>query len=121
MKQPLRPFEDMRAALLAAATPLSAVEEVPTAEALGRVLAVDQLSGLDVPPLDNSSMDGYAVRCADIAAPGTRLRVAQRIPAESENNFFTHSFLSLRFCSADGQVSGGKGASACTVQLVSQA
>ena len=37
MKQPLRPFEDMRAALLAAATPLSAVEEVPTAEALGRV------------------------------------------------------------------------------------
>ncbi len=83
MKQPLRPFEDMRAALLAAATPLSAVEEVPTAEALGRVLAVDQLSGLDVPPLDNSSMDGYAVRCADIAAPGTRLRVAQRIPAGS--------------------------------------
>lgn len=83
MKQPLRPFEDMRAALLAAATPLSAVEEVPTAEALGRVLAVDQLSGLDVPPLDNSSMDGYAVRCADIAAPGTWLRVAQRIPAGS--------------------------------------
>ena len=83
MKHTLRPFEDMRAALLAAATPLSAVEEVPTAEALGRVLAVDQLSGLDVPPLDNSSMDGYAVRCADIAAAGTRLRVAQRIPAGS--------------------------------------
>ena len=38
--------------------------------------------------------------------------VAQRIPAESENNFFTHSFLSLRFCSADGLVSGGKGLSA---------
>ncbi|SVM42956.1 Uncharacterised protein [Klebsiella pneumoniae] len=38
--------------------------------------------------------------------------VAQRIPAESENNFFTHSILSLRFCSADGQVSGGKGLSA---------
>lgn len=83
MKQPLRPFEDMRAALLAAATPLSTVEEVPTAEALGRVLAVDQLSTLDVPPLDNSSMDGYAVRCADVPAAGTRLRVAQRIPAGS--------------------------------------
>ena len=83
MKQPMRPFEDMRAALLAAATPLSTVEQVPTAEALGRVLAVDQISTLDVPPLDNSSMDGYAVRCADLPAAGKRLVVAQRIPAGS--------------------------------------
>lgn len=83
MKQPMRPFEDMRAALLAAATPLSTVEQVPTAEALGRVLAVDQISSLDVPPLDNSSMDGYALRCADVPNAGTRLVVAQRIPAGS--------------------------------------
>lgn len=83
MKQPMRPFEDMRAALLAAATPLSTVEQVPTAEALGRVLAVDQISSLDVPPLDNSSMDGYALRCADVPAAGARLVVAQRIPAGS--------------------------------------
>ena len=83
MKQPMRPFEDMRAALLAAATPLSTVEQVPTAEALGRVLAVDQISSLDVPPLDNSSMDGYALRCADLPAAGARLVVAQRIPAGS--------------------------------------
>ena len=83
MKQPMRPFEDMRAALLAAATPLSTVEQAPTAEALGRVLAVDQISSLDVPPLDNSSMDGYALRCADVPAAGARLVVAQRIPAGS--------------------------------------
>ena len=83
MKQPMRPFEDMRAALLAAATPLSTVEQVPTAEALGRVLAVDQISSLDVPPLDNSSMDGYALRCADVPAVGARLVVVQRIPAGS--------------------------------------
>lgn len=83
MKQPMRPFEDMRAALLAAATPLSTVEQVPTAEALGRVLAVDQISSLDVPPLDNSSMDGYALRCVDVPAVGARLVVAQRIPAGS--------------------------------------
>ena len=83
MKQPMRPFEDMRAALLAAATPLSTVEQVPTAEALGRVLAVDQISSLGVPPLDNSSMDGYALRCADVPAAGARLVVAQRIPAGS--------------------------------------
>ena len=81
MKQPMRPFEDMRAALLAAATPLSTVEQVPTAEALGRVLAVDQISSLDVPPLDNSSMDGYAVRAADCASGSAALKVSQRIPA----------------------------------------
>ena len=83
MKQILRPFEEVRAALLESAEPVAGIEAVPTAEALGRVLAVDQVSGLDVPPLDNSHMDGYAVRTADLPAPGTRLRVAQRIPAGS--------------------------------------
>jgi molybdopterin molybdotransferase len=38
-------------------------------------------SALDVPPADNTSMDGYAVRSADVAVPGAVLRVAQRIPA----------------------------------------
>jgi molybdopterin molybdotransferase len=45
------------------------------------VLAQDVVSGLTVPPRDNSSMDGYAVRIADCAAAGAVLRVAQRIPA----------------------------------------
>ena len=79
----MRPFDDVRAALLAAAKPVSAIEHVPTAEAPGRVLAVDQVSSLNVPPLDNSSMDGYAVNTADVTAPGARLTVAQRIPAGS--------------------------------------
>ena len=51
--------------------------------ALGRVLSENVHSLVDVPPLDNTSMDGYAVRCADIASPGRPLRVAQRIPAGS--------------------------------------
>ncbi|MDD3352625.1 gephyrin-like molybdotransferase Glp [Zoogloea sp.] len=79
----MRSFEEARVALLAAAVPLATIENVPTAEALGRVLAVDQVSGLNVPPLDNSQMDGYAVRCTDVAAVGVRLAVAQRIPAGS--------------------------------------
>ncbi|WP_374261473.1 gephyrin-like molybdotransferase Glp [Zoogloea sp.] len=83
MSNPMRPFEDVRAALLAAATPVRDVESVPTAEALGRVLAIDQVSSLNVPPLDNSAMDGYAVHSGDVAAPGARLTVAQRIPAGS--------------------------------------
>ena len=83
MNSSLRPFDEVRAALLAAAEPLADFEQVPTAEALGRVLARAQVSGLQVPPLDNSSMDGYAVCAADVAAPGARLRVGQRIPAGS--------------------------------------
>lgn len=79
----MRPFDDVRAALLEAARPVCEVESVPTALALGRVLAADQISSLNVPPLDNSSMDGYAINTADVTAPGARLRVAQRIPAGS--------------------------------------
>lgn len=83
MTNPLRAFEEVREALLAAAVPLAGIESVPTAEALGRVLAADQVSSLNVPPLDNSYMDGYAVRTAELPATGTRLTVAQRIPAGS--------------------------------------
>lgn len=68
-------------ALLAGARPLADTETIDTLQANGRVLAEDVRSGLDVPPADNTSMDGYAVRTADIPMPGARLRVAQRIPA----------------------------------------
>ncbi len=67
--------------LLAGARPVAEIEEVPTLEATGRVLARAQVSTMDVPPMDNSAMDGYALRLADVAAPDARLRVAQRIPA----------------------------------------
>ncbi len=67
--------------LLAGARPVTEIEEVPTLEATGRVLARAQTSAMDVPPMDNSAMDGYALRLADVKAPDTKLRVAQRIPA----------------------------------------
>ena len=67
--------------LLAGARAVGEVEEVPTLEATGRVLARAQVSTMDVPPLDNSAMDGYAVRTADVKVPDTRLRVSQRIAA----------------------------------------
>jgi molybdopterin molybdotransferase len=51
--------------------------------ALGRVLAQSVNSLVDVPPLDNTSMDGYAVRTADTHTPGPTLTIAQRIPAGS--------------------------------------
>ncbi|TWG79652.1 molybdopterin molybdotransferase [Cupriavidus gilardii J11] len=68
-------------ALLAGAQPLAESERVATLDANGRVLARPVTSTLDVPPADNTSMDGYALRCADVPMPGARLRVAQRIPA----------------------------------------
>jgi molybdopterin molybdotransferase len=67
--------------LLAGARPVTEIEQVPTLEATGRVLAHAQASNMDVPPMDNSAMDGYALRLADVAAPDARLRVAQRIAA----------------------------------------
>jgi molybdopterin molybdotransferase len=67
--------------LLAAARPLAATQTLPTLQALGHVLAQDVRATIDVPPADNTAMDGYAVRCADVPAAGTRLRVSQRIPA----------------------------------------
>jgi len=58
-------------------------EQVATFDALGRILAADVRSLLDVPPADNSEMDGYALRVADVVAAGTVLPVSQRIAAGS--------------------------------------
>ena len=66
--------------LLADARAVDGVEQVSTLDATGRVLAADQRSEIDVPPLDNTSMDGYAVRVSD-CVEGARLRIAQRIAA----------------------------------------
>src|SRR6187431_537269 len=63
------------------APPPERAESISTFDALGRVLAVDVQSLLDVPPEDNSEMDGYALRVADVTEPGTVLRVSQRIAA----------------------------------------
>ncbi|MCL5060192.1 MAG: molybdopterin molybdotransferase MoeA [Candidatus Thermoplasmatota archaeon] len=68
-------------ALLERARGATASETVPVTDALGRVLAAPQTSALTVPPLDNSAMDGYAVRSADVAVAGVRLPVSQRILA----------------------------------------
>ncbi|MCO5110822.1 MAG: molybdopterin molybdotransferase MoeA [Burkholderiaceae bacterium] len=75
------PLDDALARLLAQALPLPGVDTMRTFDADGRVLAHDLVSALQVPPLDNSAMDGYALRCADVPRPGTVLPVSQRIPA----------------------------------------
>lgn len=60
-------------------------ERVPLREALGRVLAADVVSDIDVSPFDNSAMDGYAVRAGDVAGASesspVMLDVVDHIPA----------------------------------------
>ena len=82
-RKTLKPLDDALAELLAQATPLTGVDTVSLFEADGRVLAHSAVSPLQVPLLDNSAMDGYALRCADVAQPGAVLPVSQRIPAGS--------------------------------------
>ena len=58
-------------------TPVAVIERVHIRAALDRVLAEDVISPLDVPSHDNSAMDGYAVRFADLKADGeVTLKVA---------------------------------------------
>ena len=66
MNKGLLSVDEALAQLLLRATPVSGIEEVPTLEASGRILARAQRSTMDVPPMDNSSMDGYAVRTSDL-------------------------------------------------------
>ena len=80
-RPPLMPLDEALARLLDQAAALGRTEVVSTFDADGRVLAQDAVSALQVPPNDNSSMDGYAVRAADVPAAGTVLPVTQRIAA----------------------------------------
>jgi molybdopterin molybdotransferase len=85
-RPPLRSLDDALAELLAHAAPLAGGETVSTFDADGRVLAADAVSALQVPPEDNSSMDGYAVRSTELLEEGMALRVSQRIPAGSSGS-----------------------------------
>jgi molybdopterin molybdotransferase len=76
-------LEQALSRLLSAVQPFPAAEAqtASTFDALGRVLAEDVRSLIDVPPADNTAMDGYALRCADVPVAGSVLPVSQRIPA----------------------------------------
>jgi molybdopterin molybdotransferase len=81
--RPLLSLEEALARLVEGSAPhaIAAIDTVATYDALGRVLAADVLSALDVPPEDNTSMDGYVLHAEDALQAGTVLPVSQRIPA----------------------------------------
>jgi molybdopterin molybdotransferase len=79
---PLLPIAEMERLIAERVTPVSEAEEVTLHAASGRVLAQNVIAPLDLPPFDNSAVDGYAVRHADLSASGeTRLRLAGRVTA----------------------------------------
>ncbi|MCG9650786.1 molybdopterin molybdotransferase MoeA [Vibrio brasiliensis] len=63
----LMPIEEAMDKMLSPIKPIQATLQLPLAEAIGYVLAEDILSPIFVPPFDNSAMDGYAIRLADLA------------------------------------------------------
>ncbi|TNF99011.1 MAG: molybdopterin molybdenumtransferase MoeA [Gammaproteobacteria bacterium] len=82
VKDCLTPFQDALDKLLEAAVPVTGLENIETMHALGRVLAESQISAINVPPADNSAMDGYAIISSDTNSEGDiRLKVTQRICA----------------------------------------
>lgn len=81
MSKPLLSMEEAIAIILAATECLTQSHAVATMDAFGLVLAQPISAPMNVPPHDNSAMDGYAVRCADTVRAGATLKIAQRIAA----------------------------------------
>jgi len=77
----LIPVTEAVSRILDAAQAVQQAESVAVEDALGRVLAEDVRSVINVPGYDNSAMDGYAVRSAECTQPGVSLTVSQRIAA----------------------------------------
>jgi molybdopterin molybdotransferase len=78
----LLPVDDLERIIVERVTPVTETEVVPLARARGRVLAADVVAPISLPPFDNSAVDGFAVRHADLTnGADTRLRVAERLMA----------------------------------------
>ena len=79
---PLMPIADAERLIAERVTPVGGSERVLLRKAAGRVLAQDVVAPVNVPPFDNSAVDGYAVRAADLDGEGkSRLTVVDRVMA----------------------------------------
>jgi molybdopterin molybdotransferase len=79
---PLLPIAEMEKLIAQRIAPVAECERVALKSALGRVLAADVVAAADVPPFDNSAVDGFAVRSADLDPQvETRLVVVERVLA----------------------------------------
>jgi molybdopterin molybdotransferase len=79
---PLLPIDEVERILRERVMPVAEIETVPLGAAYGRVMARDVTAPISLPPFDNSAVDGYAVRSADLdRAAETRLAVTDRVTA----------------------------------------
>ncbi|MGA7426457.1 MAG: molybdopterin molybdenumtransferase MoeA, partial [Rhodoplanes sp.] len=83
---PLMPIAEMERLIVERIAPVAEIERVRLREAAGRVLATDLAAAIDLPSFDNSAVDGYALRHADLddGRAATRLAVVDRIAASQE-------------------------------------
>jgi molybdopterin molybdotransferase len=83
---PLLRLDDMERLIGERIAPVKEVERVPIGQARGRVLAADLIAPLNLPPFDNSAVDGYAVRHADLkSGAATRLTISGRLTAGADD------------------------------------
>src|ERR1700732_2636625 len=81
---PLLPVEEVERIIRERVTPVAEIETVALHAASGRVIAREVVAPLDLPPFDNSAVDGYAVRHRDLDAKAeTRLSIGGRLTAGS--------------------------------------
>jgi molybdenum cofactor synthesis domain-containing protein len=80
-KAPMLSVQEALGFLLSAVRPITDTQTVSTLDGTGRMLAADQQSQLDVPPMDNTQMDGYAVRAQDVAHVPVTLDVIGELAA----------------------------------------
>jgi molybdopterin molybdotransferase len=79
---PLLPVEEVERIINERVAAVAEIESVPLRAACGRVLAAAIVAPMDLPPFDNSAVDGYAVRHADLAGKGeSRLAIVDRVTA----------------------------------------
>jgi molybdopterin molybdotransferase len=78
---PLLAIDEVERLIGERVTPVAEVETISLRDARGRVLAADVIAPIDLPPFDNSAVDGYAVRHADLGADKTKLAIVDRLTA----------------------------------------
>lgn len=113
--KPLLPLGDALEQLLENAAPYPGVTEVSLGQSLGRVLAADQYAFVDVPPADNSAMDGYALRSTDA---GRSLRISERVAAGDEAGFLAPDSIARIF--TGGEIPGGADAVVMQEDVITQ-
>ena len=107
----LKPVDEVLEHLVTRAAAIRRTENIGIAEASGRVLADPVYAGVDVPPADNSAMDGYALNASAEPHLGQPLRVSQRIPAGRVGGMLEPGTLARIFTGAEMPPGAGPGRS----------